>query len=97
MTVEISDVLLLAAKEDDLEWNPQGDLQWPRGMIAVDTNILIYPHRNDSEFFRQAGAAVHDARIAAICKTHGVRQLWSADRDFSRIGGVTVVNPLLAT
>jgi hypothetical protein len=41
------------------------------------------------------GAIVHDARIAALCVFHGVRELWSVDRDFSRFPGVTVVNPLL--
>lgn len=40
------------------------------------------------------GARVHDARIAAICKYHHVRELWSADRDFSRYSGIRVVNPL---
>ena len=40
------------------------------------------------------GAIVHDARIAALCRFHGVRVLWSADRDFSRFPDLTVVNPL---
>lgn len=40
------------------------------------------------------GALVHDARVAAICLFHGVRILWSADRDFSRFPDLTVVNPL---
>src|ERR1022692_3968272 len=30
------------------------------------------------------GPAVHDARIAAICLSHGVRELLTMDRDFSR-------------
>jgi hypothetical protein len=30
------------------------------------------------------GARVHDARIAAICLDHGVRELLTMDRDFSR-------------
>jgi uncharacterized protein len=143
-------------------------------VIAVDTNILVYAHRRDSEFFQPAAAAVrrlaespehwaipwpcvheflaivthprifqpsspletaiaqieiwlespvlrligessaywrtlaeilaqgkivgpkvHDARIAAICRAHGIRELWSADRDFSRIRGVKVTNPVL--
>lgn len=142
-------------------------------MIAVDTNILVYAHREDSEWYEQAssrlaglaegrspwaipwtcihefyavvthpriwkvptpgpaaiqqvdawlqsptlalleeagdhwerlravldagrvrGPRVHDARIAAICMSHGVRELWSADRDFGRFSGVSVVNPL---
>lgn len=41
------------------------------------------------------GAKVHDARVAALCLQHGVRELWSADRDFSRFGELKVVNPLI--
>lgn len=41
------------------------------------------------------GARIHDARIAAICRYHGVSELWSADRDFSRFPGLKVRNPLL--
>ncbi len=41
------------------------------------------------------GPRVHDARIVALCRQHGVRELWSADRDFSRFSGVSVVNPLV--
>jgi uncharacterized protein len=143
-------------------------------VIAVDTNILVYAHRRDSEFFERAAASlrrlaespehwaipwpcvheflavvthprifdlpspletamtqieiwlespflkligesgaywrtlaeilvqgrivgpkIHDARIAAICQAHGVRELWSADRDFSRMRGLKVTNPML--
>ena len=31
-----------------------------------------------------AGPGVHDARIAALCLTHGVSELLTLDRDFSR-------------
>jgi len=41
------------------------------------------------------GRRVHDAHIAALCVTHGVRELWSADRDFGRFTGFKVVNPLI--
>ena len=41
------------------------------------------------------GSAIHDARIAAICLSHGVAELWSADRDFSRTPSLTVRNPLI--
>ena len=44
---------------------------------------------------RITGAQVHDARVAALCRQHGVRELWSADRDFSRFNGLAVVNPLI--
>ncbi len=41
------------------------------------------------------GGMVHDARIAAICLDNGVRELWSADRDFNRFPSLTVRNPLI--
>lgn len=41
------------------------------------------------------GALVHDARVAAICLSHGVKELWSADRDFSRFPRLKVANPLV--
>jgi toxin-antitoxin system PIN domain toxin len=44
---------------------------------------------------RVAGPQVHDARIAALCRQHGVRELWSADRDFGRFASISVVNPLV--
>ena len=43
------------------------------------------------------GPQVHDARVAALCTTHGVRELWSADRDFGRFPGLRVVNPLIGS
>ena len=41
------------------------------------------------------GPKVHDARVAAICKLHGLTELWSADKDFGRFKGIDVRNPLL--
>ncbi len=144
-------------------------------MIAVDTNILVYSHREDSSFYRAAaesvaalaesgkawaipwpcihefvaivthpriykpptplehvilqvhtwlecpdlhligefdtlywkrfeellrvgniaGPQVHYARVAAICLSHGIDELWSADRDFSRFPALPVRNPLV--
>ena len=45
---------------------------------------------------RVAGPQVHDARIAALCLQHGVRELWTADRDFGRFAPLRAVNPLVA-
>jgi predicted nucleic acid-binding protein len=43
------------------------------------------------EFF----SIVTHPRIAALCLTHGVRALWTADRDFSRFPRLRTVNPLV--
>lgn len=40
------------------------------------------------------GGAIHDARVAAICLYHGVAELWSTDRDFSRYPALKTRNPL---
>jgi toxin-antitoxin system PIN domain toxin len=45
---------------------------------------------------RTQGGAIHDARIAALCLHHGVTQLWSADRDFTRFPDLSVRNPLVS-
>jgi uncharacterized protein len=46
---------------------------------------------------RIMGPQVHDARVAALCRQHGIRELWSADRDFGRFAGLKAVNPLIAS
>ena len=43
-----------------------------------------------------AGPAVYDTRIAALCIEHGVSELWTADRDFSRFPGLKTHNPLVS-
>ena len=44
---------------------------------------------------RVVGPQVHDARVAALCRQHGVMELWTADRDFGRFSGFSVRNPLV--
>lgn len=41
------------------------------------------------------GGATHDARIAAICIENGVKELWTADRDFAKFKGLKSSNPLV--
>ena len=71
--------------------------------MASPTVVLLHEEsgywdhlRSVTERSLVTGGAVHDARIAALCAMHGVRTLYSADRDFSRFGGLRVVNPLVA-
>ncbi len=60
----------------------ESDEYWPRLRAAVEAG-------------RITGPLVHDARVVALCHLHGVRELWSADRDFGRFAGLTVRNPLV--
>lgn len=43
------------------------------------------------------GPVVHDARVAAICHAHGVSELLTADRDFSRFADLKTRNPLVSS
>lgn len=44
---------------------------------------------------RPVGPKIHDARIAALCLHSGVRELLSADRDFSHFPTLRTRNPLV--
>ena len=60
----------------------ESELHWPQLRTLIVNGKVV-------------GARVHDARIAALCLQHGVRELWSADRDFGRFPELTVSNPLI--
>ena len=43
---------------------------------------------------RTVGNLVHDAHIAALLSEHGIREIWTLDKDFMRFPGLRVRNPL---
>lgn len=62
-----------------------------RAWWAAPTLVMLSEAHNHGEVLaglldrtQLVGPAVHDARIAAICLSHGVGQLVTMDRDFSR-------------
>lgn len=74
------------------------------GLVATGTVDLLSETsahlRTLADLLQVSGATgprVHDARIAAICLDHGVRELWSADRDFSYFPRLRTRNPLVRT
>jgi len=65
-------------------------------VVLLSETPMYWPNLRDLlATARVAGPQVHDARIAALWCQHGVRQLWSADRDFGRFVGIAVINPLI--
>ena len=59
---------------------PEG--YWPALRKTVEASLL-------------SGPQIHDARVAVLCQINGVRELWTADRDFNRFPGLMVRNPLI--
>jgi hypothetical protein len=70
-------------------------LQSPTVVLLAETETHWPRLRSLAATARTSGGRIHDARIAALCIQHGVRELWSADRDFSRFPALSVRNPLL--
>lgn len=70
-------------------------LESPTLVVLTETDLHWSTLKSLLAAGRVQGPRVHDARIAALCVQHGVRELWSADRDFGRFPSVTVVNPMV--
>lgn len=70
-------------------------LEAPGLVLLSESNGYWEVLRDALRSGRASGGQIHDARIAALCQHHGVRELWTADRDFSRFPGITVRNPLI--
>ena len=67
----------------------------PRTVVLAETGQHIATLRGLAMRGRVSGGALHDARIATICLDHGVRELWTADRDFTSFPELAVRNPLV--
>ena len=70
-------------------------LESPNLVLLAETDRHLSDLREIAIAGRISGPLVHDARIAALCRQHGVSEIWSADRDFSRFPGLKIVNPLV--
>ena len=70
-------------------------LESPVAFLMAETEMHWDMLKEQLSVGQVKGPMVHDARIAAICIGHGVTELWTADRDFSRFPALTTRNPLL--
>ena len=80
---------LAAAFSAVAAWGAAGNLQW-----LAESEGYLDKLRALAAAARLQGPRIHDARIAALCLHHGVRELWSADRDFSHFPQLVTRNPL---
>lgn len=72
-------------------------LESPRIEVLADSPHVLKRLLELCTRSQVTGAKVHDGRIAAVCLDHGVRELWSVDRDFSRFPALRTRNPLAGT
>jgi toxin-antitoxin system PIN domain toxin len=70
------------SESPSLSWLAEGDGYWHELRQAIVPARVVGPR-------------IHDARIAALCSLHNVRELWTQDRDFSRFPDLRTRNPLV--
>jgi len=70
-------------------------MEAPGLVLLAEADVYWSALRSTVSASHVVGPRIHDARIAALCLSHGVRTLWSADRDFGRFRDVDVINPLI--
>jgi uncharacterized protein len=71
-------------------WTAAGNLN-----LLSESEGYLEKLRELSLAAKLSGPRIHDARIAALCLHHGVRELWTADRDFSMFPRLKIRNPLI--
>ena len=71
-----------------------------RSILDSPTLLLLHETPNHPDVMMRVleesgvtGNLVHDAHIAALCLEHGITELISGDRDFTRFPSLTVRNP----
>jgi hypothetical protein len=69
-------------------------LESPSLVLLTESERYWQEFRRILETGKIVGPQVHDARVASLCLLHGISELWTADRDFSRFPGLKVRNPL---
>jgi toxin-antitoxin system PIN domain toxin len=70
-------------------------LESPSLVLLSENDDYLIALRETTLAARVVGARVHDARVAALCVSHGIRELWTADRDFSLFRAIKTRNPLV--
>jgi toxin-antitoxin system PIN domain toxin len=70
-------------------------LESPSLVVLSENDQYLESFRDIVLPARLTGARVHDARIAALCLSHGIRELLTADRDFSMFPQLEIRNPLV--
>lgn len=97
-TIEIADNLLARAQHITLrsliEESLAATLDQPLPAAMVSP-VTFKGNGLSREFEDASWDKIHDARIASICQHHGVKKLWSADRDFTSFPELVCENPLI--
>ena len=84
-----------AATRPDVAWDQLH--AWtasPSNRLIGETEDFLRVLRRFVQRPHVVGGVVHDARIAAICVAHGIRVLFTRDRDFSLFPELTTRDPL---
>jgi toxin-antitoxin system PIN domain toxin len=73
--------------------NIAGLLGRPHIRLASEGNRFWALFRETADTVPVSGNLVPDAHVVALMREHGVRTIWTRDRDFRKFDGIEVVDP----
>jgi toxin-antitoxin system PIN domain toxin len=73
--------------------NVDGLLALPHIRSAGETAEFWHAFSRVADEVPVRGNLVPDAQLVALMRTHGIRQIWSRDRDLRRFDAITVTDP----
>jgi hypothetical protein len=73
--------------------NVSGLLALPHVRVGAETGAFWSAFEHVSADVPVRGNLVPDAHLVALMRTHGVRHIWSRDRDLRRFDAITVTDP----
>jgi toxin-antitoxin system PIN domain toxin len=74
--------------------NVESLLTLPRVRVLAEGEGFLETYREVTGHFSARGNLVPDAHLAALLREHGVRRLYTTDRDFRRFDFLEVTDPL---
>ena len=77
----------------DARANIEGLLQLPHVQVSGEADGFWDRFAEVAEDVRPTGNDVPDTHLAALMLQHGVRTIWTRDRDFRKFRGITVRDP----
>lgn len=67
----------------------------PRCRMVAEPDNFLRAYRDVAVEFSVRGNLVPDAHLATLARVHGVRTIYTHDRDFRKFGFLNVIDPLV--
>ena len=80
---------------DQALWNIESLLNLPHVKTISEEEGFLNIYRDVTDSFPVRGNLVPDAHLASILRQHGVRKIYTGDKDFLKFDFLDVMNPFV--